>query len=121
CVAFRAGAGRAAEVFADGLVVLAGAVLAGAALVVFAEAPFLPFAPADFFATTLTGLFGASFSSIASSSVSCGLTEEDGVVSPKWIGAVPPPEPLPDPKPSTVQTAGILDFGGGSFDKRPCP
>src|SRR5579859_76758 len=33
-------------------------------------------------------------------------------VSPKWIGALPPPDAFPLPKPFTVQTAATLDFGG---------
>jgi hypothetical protein len=58
------------------------------------DAPFFPFLPGDFFATTLTGVLGASFSSIASSSASGGLTAGAvSAVSPKWMGAFLPPDP----------------------------
>src|SRR2546430_16968130 len=61
------------------------------------------FAPlATGFAATLAGrLLFAGFSITAG-------------VSPKWIGASTPREPLPEPKPGTVHTGFTLDFGGGT-------
>ena len=65
-----------------------------------------PFAPATFFSTVFAGVFGASLLSLSLNSAVAG------VVSPKWIGAFFPPDPLPSPNPSTDHTAAILDLGG---------
>src|SRR6202011_5744132 len=72
-----------------------------------------PFEPATFLTTVLAGVFGASLLSFSPSS------GEAGVVSPKWIGAFFPADPLPSPNPSTDQTAAMLDLGGitSAFDR----
>src|SRR5262249_26514478 len=62
---------------------------------------------AAFLLTDFAAVFGASFSS---------LSANWGEVSPKWIGAIPPLDPAPAPKPSTVHTAATLDFGGVASD-----
>src|SRR6202011_6187722 len=65
-----------------------------------------PFEPATFLTTVLAGVFGASLLSFSPSSGGAG------VVSPKWIGAFLPADPLPSPNPPPHPTAAMLDLGG---------
>src|SRR5580704_10125732 len=59
--------------------------------------------------TTSSGVSGESFSSTSLRSSLCA-------VSPKWIGATPPPELFPRPNPSTTQLASMLALGGITSD-----